>query len=494
MIVDDYINYYKNYRKKYGLKTVVLMEVGSFFEIYGVDNEKEKIGNIKEITEILNITLSKKNKNIINNSRKNCLMAGFPSPALQKFLPVLLQNSYTVVLIEQTTPPPNPKREITNVFSPGTYINEIYNKSPRDDNNISAIYLDSETDYKTGKLFLFVGLSSIDLSTGKCSVHEIINNKEYCLENLFQYIEANDPKELLIINQTDIKINDLFNHRKIYSIEFDKAKNKITYLNEFFKKIYIPVGLLSSLEHLDIERKLYAANSFMYLLNFAYDHNEEIIKRIHKPDVWNDENKLTLYNNSLYQLNICNKSNSVNSNNNVLINILDKTSTPMGRRLLRKHIIQPNIKNLQSYYDYIEKFKSHIKELEEPLQNIIDIERLKRRILLKTIHPHELYNFYLSILYCEKLFDIIKDFYVIDSDISSIKTFITYCEHTYNLEELNKYSLNDIKKSIFNKEIYPEVDIVQKQIDTIHTYFNDDINKLCHKLSRKLLKKSKKTN
>ena len=112
MIVDDYISYYKKYQKKYGSKTVVLMQVGSFFEIYGVDNETEKIVNIKEITEILNITLSKKNKTSDDCSRKNCLMAGFPSPALQKYMPILLQNSYTVVLIEQTTEPPNPKREV----------------------------------------------------------------------------------------------------------------------------------------------------------------------------------------------------------------------------------------------------------------------------------------------------------------------------------------------------------------------------------------------
>ena len=162
MIVDDYISYYKKYQKKYGSKTVVLMQVGSFFEIYGVDNETEKIVNIKEITEILNITLSKKNKTSDDCSRKNCLMAGFPSPALQKYMPILLQNSYTVVLIEQTTEPPNPKREVTDILSPGTYINEIYSKSPRDNNNISAIFLNTETDYKTGKIILFAGLSSID--------------------------------------------------------------------------------------------------------------------------------------------------------------------------------------------------------------------------------------------------------------------------------------------------------------------------------------------
>ena len=101
-IIDDYLEYQEKYENKFGEKTIVLMEVGSFFEIYGVDNTKEKIVNIKEITEVLNITLSKKNKSCDDNSRKNCLMAGFPNVAISRYLPILLQNNYTVVLITQT--------------------------------------------------------------------------------------------------------------------------------------------------------------------------------------------------------------------------------------------------------------------------------------------------------------------------------------------------------------------------------------------------------
>lgn len=485
MLIDEYMDYHLTYQKKYGDKTVVLMEVGSFFEIYGVDNAKEKIVNIKEITEVLNITLSKKNKSCEDNSRKNCLMAGFPNVAISRYLPILLQNNYTVVLVTQTTPPPSPKREVTDIISPGTYIEEIYNKSPKDDNNISSIFLDKVTDFKTGKELFFIGLSTIDLSTGKCSIYEIINNKNYCFENIYQYIEANEPKELIIINKTKYNIENNFHHRKVYLVDYNNDKNKVKYLEEFFKKIYNNTGMLSSLEFLDMERKLYAANSFMYLLTFSYEHNENIIKRIHKPIIWNDDKKLTLYNNCLYQLNITSKDNSHND----LINILDKTSTPMGRRMLRKHIVQPLTKNLNYYYEHIEIFKDNIKLLEEPLKNIIDIERLKRRILLKTIHPHEMYNFYLSIKYCLDLFDSIKDIFKYDLKIiETINDFIKYCDETFNMDELNKYTINDIKKSIFQKGLNIELDTVQEQMENIFKFYEKDIKKL----SKKLIKKSKK--
>ena len=105
------------YKKKYGNKTVVLIEIGSFFEMYGVDNEIEKIGNLKKITSMLNILLSRRDKKILQNSQKNALMAGIPTRSLKRYLNILLQNNYTVVLIEQVTKPPNPERKITNIFS-----------------------------------------------------------------------------------------------------------------------------------------------------------------------------------------------------------------------------------------------------------------------------------------------------------------------------------------------------------------------------------------
>ena len=61
--------------------------------------------------ELLNIQMTRRNKAILENSRTNALMAGFPTHSMQRFVDVLLNNSYTIVLIEQTTPPPNPKRK-----------------------------------------------------------------------------------------------------------------------------------------------------------------------------------------------------------------------------------------------------------------------------------------------------------------------------------------------------------------------------------------------
>ena len=122
-IIDDYFDYQVEFEKKYGaFATLVFMEVGSFFEFYGIDNEEEKIGNVHKIAELLNIQATRRNKSISQNNRSNPIMAGFPNHSLKRYLNILLNNNFTVILIEQVTPPPNPDRKVTNIYSPGTYL------------------------------------------------------------------------------------------------------------------------------------------------------------------------------------------------------------------------------------------------------------------------------------------------------------------------------------------------------------------------------------
>ena len=90
MILDEYLDNQNKYEKKYGDKTIVFMEVGMFYEIYGVNNNKEKLGKVSEISDILNIQMSRKNKSIIENSRNNPLMAGVPNHSAKKYISILL--------------------------------------------------------------------------------------------------------------------------------------------------------------------------------------------------------------------------------------------------------------------------------------------------------------------------------------------------------------------------------------------------------------------
>ena len=103
MIIDDYIFYTKEYKKKYGEKTIVLMQVGSFFESYSITEDTDS--EIYKIADICNLLISRKNKSILEVNNHNPLMLGFPLYTITKYQNILLQNNYTIVMIEQVSEP-----------------------------------------------------------------------------------------------------------------------------------------------------------------------------------------------------------------------------------------------------------------------------------------------------------------------------------------------------------------------------------------------------
>ena len=496
MLIDDYLEHQIKFEIKYGKKTIVLMQVGSFFEFYGVNNDIEKIGDAQIITELLNIQLTRRNKAILENSRTNCLMAGFPTNSLKKFINILLTNNYTVVLIEQVSEPPNPKREITQIFSPGTYIDEINNSDP---NNIVSLYLTEDLCYKTNKSIFSFGLSSIDLSTGINVVYEtniLYYEKNSYLEEIYRFIESYNPKEIIIscYNINEITLNDI--SRKINNINrviqyrnIDNNLFNINYQNSFMKKIFPKTGILSPIEFIDLEKKINALLSYIILLQYSYEHNEKIIEKIQYPFHWEYNDHLILYNNAIYQLNIIdNKMLDNNSKYKSLYDVIQKTSTNMGKRLLKYRIMNPitNVTELNKRYNLIELFLNSNKtfEIEKILNDIIDIERLHRRMSLQMLHPYEFLNLTYSYENIKKIITLISenfnllDFDINDNTIKNFNKYIDTYENIFDKYEMGKYGLQNIENSFFKKGNFENIDKIQNEIDDINSSFQKECSYL----------------
>ena len=118
-LYSEYEEYVKKHVKEFGQRTVVLYRCGGFYEIYSAD---DGLVDMKVICDLLNIQMSRRNKSILQVDRVNTLMAGFPAHALQKFVNILVSENYTVVVVDQVTEPPKPKRAVTAIISPGTDI------------------------------------------------------------------------------------------------------------------------------------------------------------------------------------------------------------------------------------------------------------------------------------------------------------------------------------------------------------------------------------
>ena len=500
MLIDEYFEYQINFEKKYGIYTIVLMQVGSFFEFYGVNNNIEKIGDPQKVTELLNIQLTRRNKSILENNRSNCLMAGFPTHSLKRFINILLTNNYTVILIEQTSEPPNPKREITQIYSPGTYIEEI---GQTETNNIIGLYIAEEKCYKTEKSLFIFGLTCIDLSTGISIIYEgntLFYEKNAFLEEIYRFIESNNPKEIIVIHGIlyKLKIEDVrikINNRIVHFLgSIEEKYLKINYQNAFLKKVFNKNNNITPIEYLDLEKKNYALISFIYLLQFSYEHNEKIIEKIQKPTHWEYNEHLILYNNAIYQLNIISTPSYDNGSKKIksLYDIIQKTSTNMGKRLLKHRLMNPitNINILNKRYELIELFLNSnlLNSIEKLLNEIIDIERLHRKLSLQMLHPYEYYNLYYSYENIKKILIIILDnfdYKLFDISKDLLDDFTNYLEeynHIFNINELGKYGLLNIENSFFNKGVYHDIDLIQNKIDNIYNFFELECKKLSNKI------------
>ena len=140
LLTQTYFELQKYFEEKYGTDTVVFMEIGTFFEVYEINNDEIQIGKAKEIAELLNIQLTKKNKSIIENSDKNPLLAGVPAVSFDRYLSRLIsEEKYTVIVVKQKGNPPKISRYISQIVSPGTNFDYILGN---DDNYIVSLLVD----------------------------------------------------------------------------------------------------------------------------------------------------------------------------------------------------------------------------------------------------------------------------------------------------------------------------------------------------------------
>jgi DNA mismatch repair protein MutS len=483
-IIKQYFDYQLKYESIYGKdKTLVLIQIGSFYEAYATEQSGY---NLKEISELLNIVYTQKDKSIKEISLKNPIMVGVPTVAINKYLKILVDDGYTIIIIDQVTPPPNPERKVTGIYSSGTYIEE---QNIPDSNNIVSVYIEDEKQMDGSYLYA-IGLSSIDLTTGHNYVHESYSKSDddkLSLDDACKFIKMYMPKEIIITVSSDkdkeqdkeqiknklLTYLDIGNNKYIYNNDVKKCFKKISYQNNFLLKIFPDNGMLTVLEYIDMEKKPYAVISYMILLDFAYNHNENIIKNINKPIAFENDKHLILENNAILQLNIL-KTDSLETRNKkyqCLFDVVNNTSTALGRRLLKDTLVNPlTSKNiLEKRYNLIEyliKDNLYIK-VEDFLKGISDIERLQRKLSLKMLHPSEFYNLHTSYINILKIIGLLKDKKeIIPSSYEQnlFSNLINEYSKIFNLEEINKYHINDITGSFFMEGYCTEIDEMQIEI------------------------------
>lgn len=478
MIYDDYIDYTETYKQKYGERTLVLMEVGSFFEIYAIKNDTEVVGaDIYHIADICNLQVSRKNKSVLENNRKNPLMAGFPSYALSKHSQTLLQHHYSIVLVEQVTPPPNPERRVTEILSPSIQV------SP---NSIEGNYLmvSAWDVYKDvlGKRHLSLGIAGMDISTGRTWVYEISRAAGSAIDEFTRCFQMYQPSEIVFIGaaltpdergQVEDAVGVRMDSARLYHLLWDAnvaTFEKVSYQNEVLAKAFGEgiKGMIKPIEALSIENYENARLAFVYMIQFGYEHNAAAIKWLEFPSHLRFAGHCTLEYNSALQLQVISGapfcagggSGGGVGGERPLLSLLNRCATAFGSRRFRERLLQPiaDCGVLEKRYAEIAAMIGAdggiANRIHGHLKSVLDIERMCRRMTLGKFHPAEWSSFHSSL-------ESIESACACAGNSGGAAEIMDKYVDIIDMDTASKYNLGEIKGNVFKPGTFPEIDEIQ---------------------------------
>lgn len=340
---------------------ILLFRVGDFYEMYGDD---AVVG-----AEILGIVQTKR----ANGVGQSVEMAGFPHHALDTYLPKLVRAGKRVAICDQLEDPKLTKklvkRGITELVTPGVSINDnILNH--KENNFLAAIHFAKDK----------CGIAFLDISTGEFLTAEGTTDYIDKLLNNFS------PKEVLLERNNKRKFEEIFGPR-YFSFELDDWIFTSEAANDRLLKHFETKNLKGfGIQHLKLG--IIASGAILYYLDQTqHTHISHItsLARIEE-ERYVRLDKFTVRSLEL----VC----AMNEDGKSLLDVIDKTISPMGSRLLRRWILFPlkDVKPIQERQDVVEYFFRHpeVKELlDEQLEQIGDLERIISKVAVGRVTPRE---------------------------------------------------------------------------------------------------------
>ena len=342
--------------------TVLLFRVGDFYETFGQDAIK--------VAEILGIVLTKR----ANGAASHIELAGFPHHSLDTYLPRLVRAGQRVAVCDQLEDPKQAKgivkRGVTELVTPGVALND-------------KILDSKESNYLASVCFVRpdeLGVSMIEVSTGEF----------FCFSGTTEYVEKMlgtlSPSEVLV-SRKDLRAFTLLTGDKYYVTRVEDWVFQQEYAEELLCKHF----QTSSLKGFGVEDEVagvISAGAILYYLENTQQANLGHITRIYRYDnsefVWLDQ--FTIRNLELIRPN--------HPDGKALIDVLDKTLTPMGARLLRRWLLFPlkHVAEIRRRLKAVEAFVKDPQALEgllDLLKRFGDLERLVSKLATRKIAPRE---------------------------------------------------------------------------------------------------------
>lgn len=497
-LINEYFELTKRYQDEYGDKTILLMQVGAFFEVYGINNKELNtitLSKITDFSQICELNIVDKNTCVGKN---NVMMAGFKDIMIEKYLKKIQDAGFTAVVYTQDENIKNTTRSLAGVFSPGTY---FHTDSPSLTNSTTCIWVNLIENklFMKGK-YIVVGVANIDIFTGKTSIFqfkEIYINSPTTYDELERFISIYNPSEVILIsNLPDEKeMNNIISYAGISSSLIHKLhihekgtknNNIIERLNNCEKQPY-QKEILSKFYQFDnfdifiqnFNENNIATQAFCYLLDFIYQHNPQLVNKISEPIFENSFTRLALANHTLKQLNIIDDGNVKTSKYSCVSSMLNNCCTSMGRRKFLYNILNPiydeNI--LQREYDITEYYLNNIEKyknlFKSRLLQIKDLSKFERQIYLKKISPKSFFTLYNNITIIKEIFQILNE----EPDKQIFQYLLNFEPNLLEINNICSQLLELIEKNI-NIELAKELEQLQQfEVNFIQIGVNNELDK-----------------
>jgi DNA mismatch repair protein MutS len=346
---------------------LLLFRVGDFYETFGEDAIRS--------AGILNITLTARNN---GGDGEKIELAGFPHHSLNTYLPKLVMAGCRVAICDQLEDPKQTKkivkRGVTELVTPGVALNDDILKS-KSNNFLAAVHFNNAKK-KKGE----IGISFLDVSTGEFLISQ--GNIDY-IDKLIQNF---NPSEILFSKQKRKLFAEMFGtHHHIFHLEDWVFQSD--YAEEVLNKQFNTTSLKGFGVELLTSGIIAAGAALHYLSETKNDKLQHITKiaRIAENEyVWMD--RFTIGNLELYHTS---SQNAV-----TLLDVIDKTISPMGGRLLKRWVALPlknksKIINRHEVVSYLLKKQPILKAIQTNIKCIGDIERLISKVATGKVSPRE---------------------------------------------------------------------------------------------------------
>lgn len=468
-----YYNLLDEYHIKYGKNTFLLMQVGSFFEVY---SSSENGSNIVSFSQICDLKIANK---------QDGFMAGFRDYMVEKYLSKINESGYTSVVYVQEEVDGVIQRKESAIYSPGTTFLDDESKLS---NNVTCVWI-----HKTRKDIVF-GLSNLDIFTGKINLYEyqqVYYHNPTTYDNIENFMSIYKPVEIIFIyNVEDTLIDQILHYlrtssKKItrvsltvdnpYKTHATRCENQV-YQNELIRTFYPNV--------VNLLEKTIAFQALCFLLNYVSQHNANLTQRLQEPHI-DTQDVLVLANHSLKQLNILDGEYSGEYSS--VLKLLNICKTRIGQREMQRIILKPtrNVKYLQESYDMID----HALRAQYNWPNlglIKDIEKIIRKMFLSRATPLDYFYLYES---CSIIKDTVCDerlsgyIHYPDTlrEIQSIQTALSACFEmnvckTINTIQFDKCEVGNLFVRGYNLELDTIIDTIREcesKLSSILTYLNE---------------------